>query len=64
MAKYKLSDSQKTAYWAEIIVANLKSYLSQEMSAEDFLKLYPHADIDILNKAVAKLITEDKIKQV
>ena len=62
MASYKLSDSEKVIHWKEIIIANLKSKDRQQMTAQDFLDIYPHAEISILQTAITQLITEGKVK--
>ena len=61
MPSYKLSNSEKVIFWKEIILANLKGRDRQQMTAQDFLDLYPHAEITILQTAVTQLITEGKV---
>ena len=64
MPSYKLSDSEKVIHWKEIILANLKGRENQQMTAQDFLDSYPHAEITILQTAVTQLIAEGKMVQI
>lgn len=64
MPSYKLTETEKITHWKEIILANLKSINSQEMAPQEFLALYPHAEITILQTAITELITEGKVEQV
>ena len=62
MANYKLTNTEKVIHWKEIILANLKGKDKQIMSAQEFLNIYPHAEISILQTAITQLITEGKVE--
>ena len=64
MANYKLTNTEKVIHWKEIILANLKGREKQQMTAQDFLDSYPHAEITILQTAVTQLIAEGKVVQI
>ena len=64
MAEYKLTNTEKIKHWKEVILSYLAGKDTKKATPQEFLAVYPHAELTILQSAVAELISEGKIHQV
>jgi len=64
MSKIILSEREKTAYWKELIIANLQGMYYDGMTEDDIISLYNKAERNIIKKAIQELIQEGKVEVV
>ena len=62
MPKIQLTEAENIIFWYDRLLKLLATKQYKQLTEDDVVTLYPHANINIIKKAVQKLLIDNKVE--